>query len=115
MLADTEIAPIAAERIFVSFALTVTPKRNRGVALTTNSGASMSKTVDTLFPYEPITFVEERVGEKCPFCNETRVTDQIHKGRLTFLCGASGSMGLGIEITRCEGDRFLPFVQQKSV
>lgn len=68
------------------------------------------KRIEWLFPPEPITWVTRRDGEKCPHCGEDRLTDQLH-GTLTFLCGASGHFGR--EVTKCEGDRFLPFVEGK--
>ena len=68
------------------------------------------KSIEGLFPPQPITWVSTRADEACPICGERRLTDQLH-GSLTFLCGASGREGGRVEYTKCEGDRFVPFLQ----
>jgi hypothetical protein len=66
-----------------------------------------------LFPKNIIIdFVSDRKGfDACPHCGETRVTDCIH-GKLTFLCGSSGSFGRAV--TKCQKDHWLPFLENKN-
>lgn len=55
----------------------------------------------------PIRITGESVG--CPFCGEKRITKDIHKNHLTFVCGFSSFAGN--PVTTCQREHFQQFLE----